>query len=116
MGLAQYRAGRFAEAEARLMRNDARFPGWRGEVLDRLVVAMAQQKLGRNHAARRSLMQADQWIAARLRDRPGGLDRATPENWPWRDGILMHLLREEAHALVDAGLANLPADAFAPPH
>ena len=35
-----------------LVKNDARNPGWRGEILDRLVVAMAQKRLGRQNEAR----------------------------------------------------------------
>ena len=79
MGLALYRNGRFAEALARELANIARNRGWRCEVLDRLVVAMAQQGLGRHDDARRSLEQAEKWIAEHLRDRPGGPDRAVPE-------------------------------------
>ena len=50
----------------------------------------------------------------RLRGRPGGVDRAIPENWSWRDGILLHLLLREARALIGAELPMLPEDVFAP--
>ena len=114
VGLALYRSGRFAEAEARLVKNDARNPGWRGEILDRLVVAMAQQRLNRQSEARRALQQIETWIAAHLRDQPGGLDRGVPEGWHWRDAILMHLLLREARDLIGAKLPMLPRDVFAP--
>jgi eukaryotic-like serine/threonine-protein kinase len=117
LGSALYRSGRFGEAVARLVSNDNGNPGWRGEILDRLVAAMAMLRLGRLNEARRSLEQAESWIAARLRDRPGGPDRAVPEGWPWRDAILLHLLRREARALIGAKLPVLPENAFAPaPH
>ena len=96
MGMALYRAGRYAEAEAREVANIAHHPGWRCEVLDRLVVAMAQQRLGRGEEARRTLEQAERWIAEQVRDRPGGPDRAVPDGWHWREAIMMHMLIREA--------------------
>ena len=47
IGLALYRNGRFAESLARELANIASYGGWRCEVLDRLVVAMSQKRLGR---------------------------------------------------------------------
>ncbi len=114
MGLALYRNGRFAEALARELANIARHGGWTCEVLDRLVVAMSQKKLGRWDEAKRSLAQAETWIGEHLRDRPGGLDRGVPEGWHWRDAILMHMLLREARDLIGAKLPMLPADVFAP--
>jgi hypothetical protein len=104
LGLALYRAGRFAEADARLRASLDRHPGWDARILDWLVIAMAQKQLGRPDEARRWLERSESWVAARLRGRPGGLDRAVPENWHWRDGILLHLLRREARALYSQGL------------
>ncbi len=98
MGLALYRTGRFGEAEARLMASIDRDPGWDFHVLDWLVLAMAQQRLSRPGEARRWLDLAERWVAARLRDRPRGVDRGIPENWHWRDAILLHLLLREARA------------------
>jgi serine/threonine protein kinase/WD40 repeat protein len=114
MGLALYRNGRFAEAEAREMANIAHNRGWRCEVLDRLVVAMAQQGLGRHGDARRSLEEAEKWIAEHLRDRPGGPDRAVPEGWLWRDAIMMHILLREARGVIRAESPRLPRNVFAP--
>jgi serine/threonine protein kinase/WD40 repeat protein len=105
LGLARYRAGLFAEAEAGLRASLDRGPGWDAEVLDWLVIAMAQKQLGRADEARRWLGRAETWVSARLRGRPGGLDRAVPENWHWRDGILLHLLLREARALSGQALS-----------
>ena len=114
LGLALYRAGRFAEAETLLLGSLDRDPGWDFQILDWLVLSMAQQRLGRPGEARRWLERAEGWVAARLRGRPGGVDRAIPENWHWRDGILLHLLLREARALIGADLPTLPQDVFAP--
>jgi hypothetical protein len=99
LGLARYRAGLFAEADAGLRASLDRDPGWDYEVLDWLVIAMAQEQLGRPDESRRWLGRAETWVSARLRGRPGGLDRAVPDNWHWRDGILLHLLLREARVL-----------------
>ncbi len=115
LGLALYRAGRFAEADGRLRASLERDPGWDQQALDWLVIGMAQERLGRPDEARHWLARADRWVAARLRGRPGGIDRAVPENWHWRDGMLLHLLRREARALIGKGLPDLPANVFARP-
>ena len=115
LGLALYRAGRFAEADARLQDFLNRDPGWTYHVLNWLVLAMAHERLGRPADARRWLERAESWVADQLRDRPGGPDRAAPEGWPgWRDAMLLHLLLREARALVRDGLPELPAHVFAP--
>ncbi len=114
MGLALYRNGRFAEAVARELANIARNAGWTCEVLDRLVLAMSQKRLGRSDEAQSSLAKAETWIGEHLRDRPGGLDRGVPEGWHWRDAILMHMLVREARDLIGAKLPMLPEDVFAP--
>jgi len=114
LGLALYRAGRFGEADIRLRHSFEGDPGWEFSVLNWLVLAMANQRLGRPAEGRRWLERADRWITSRLRGRPGGADRAIPENWRWRDGILLHLLHREARAVVNPGPPDLPADLFAP--
>ncbi len=113
-GLALYRAGRFAEAETWLRSFLDRHPLRDYHVFDWLVLAMADQRLGRPDEARRWLEQAETWAASRRRGRPGGSDRATPENWHWTDGVLLHLLLREARALVGTELPVLPGDVFAP--
>jgi tetratricopeptide (TPR) repeat protein len=114
-GLALYRAGRFAEADARLQASLGRDPGWDCPVLSWLVLAMAQERLGRPDEARRWLARAESWVAVRLRGRPGGADRAVPENWDFCAGLLLHLLLREARGLFRVGLPELPADVFANP-
>ena len=98
LGQALYRNDRFAEAETLLLGSLHRNPGWICEVLHWLALSMVEQRLGRPGEARRWLEQAERWVAVRLRGRPGGVDRAIPENWHWRDGILLHLLLREARA------------------
>jgi WD40 repeat protein len=115
LGLALYRARRFAEADARLEDSIRRDPAWEFQVLDWLVLAMTQQRLGRPDEARRWLDRAESWVADHLRDRPGGPDRAIPDHWRWRDGILLHLLLREARASVRNSLPDLPDDLFAAP-
>ena len=114
--LALYRAGRHADVEGRLLRRVDRDPNWGLSILDWLVLAMAEKKLGHPNDARRWLDRAETWMEGRLPDRPGGLDRAIPEQWRWRDGILVHLLVREARALIGAGMPVLPRDVFAPAH
>jgi serine/threonine protein kinase/WD40 repeat protein len=114
LGLALHRAGRFSDADVQIRQCLDRDPGWECNVLNWLVLAMANQRLGRTDEAQRWLKRAETWVFTRLRDRPGGVDRATPEAWKWRDGILVHLLLREARALASARLPDLPADLFAP--
>jgi eukaryotic-like serine/threonine-protein kinase len=109
LGLALYRAGRFAEAETVLLRGLDRDPNWEVQVLDWLVLAMAQQRLKRPGEARRWLERA----AARLPGRPGEADWV-PEKWGLPDGVLAHLLLGEARALIGAEPPMLPEDIFAP--
>ncbi len=84
-------------------------------VLDWLVLAMADQRLGRHDEARRWLERAERGLRPSLRGRPGGADRAIPENWHWVPSMLMHLLLREARALINAGQPELPEEVFAPP-
>jgi tetratricopeptide (TPR) repeat protein len=115
LGLALYRAGRFAEADTRLRATLDRDPGWDWHVLNWLVLGMVHQRLGRPDEARRWLERAESWIEVRLRDRPGGTERAVPESWLWRDGVLLHLLHREARTLISEPHSELPDDVFAAP-
>jgi eukaryotic-like serine/threonine-protein kinase len=114
LGLALYRGGRLAEADARLRGSLAGAPGWDPRVLDWLVLAMVDHRLGRHEEARNWLAMADRWVEARLAGRPGGVEQGVPEGWLWRDGILLHLLHREARALIVADPPMLPEDVFAP--
>jgi hypothetical protein len=115
MGLALYRAGRFAEADTCLRLSLEHDPGWDYQVLNWLVLAMADHRLGRLKEARSWSKRAEHWVEVRLRGRPGGTDWGIPENWMWRYGFLVHLLRREASALMAQRLLDLPDDVFAPP-
>jgi hypothetical protein len=105
----------FAAADARLQASIDHDPEWKYHFLDWLVLAMADWRLGRRAQARLWLERAERWVAVQLHGRPGGADRAAPENWPyWRDAMLLQLLLREARALVQEGPPELPVDVFAP--
>jgi serine/threonine protein kinase/WD40 repeat protein len=100
LGLARYRAGHFKDADAGLQASLVRDPRWDGHVMNWLVIAMTQKQLGHSDESLRWLDRAETWVSSRVRGRPGGLERAVPENWHWRDGILLHLLLNEARAVI----------------
>ncbi len=117
LGLALYRVGRYADAIAALdtslkiqpARDDLNVLNWLG-------LALAHFKLGQPDEARRWLDRVERWVDnARLRDRPGGIDRAVPEVWKFRDAIMMHLLQREARALLSQDIDTVPANVFAEP-
>ncbi len=112
-GQALYRCGKFAEAEARLKKGLELEPDWDHRVMFWLLLAMIDQKLGRQDDARSWSERAGRWIEERLRDRPGGLERGIPMNWRWRDGVLLHLLRREARSLRGEGSLYFPDNVFA---
>ena len=96
LGLALYRAGRFAEA-ASVAESNYRL-AWAGT--SRLVLAMSRQRMGQAAAARAALAEAVRWRAVQtdfLPDRAAAFDR---------------LLRE-ARSVLDGTLSDLPADVFA---
>jgi predicted Zn-dependent protease len=97
LGLALYRADRFAEAAAELEFNIPRDPE---AGLDGLALAMCRQRLGQAGAARAALAQALRWRVARPNLRP---DRAAAF-----EGLL-----REAEAVLNEPLPDLPADVFA---
>jgi WD40 repeat protein len=111
-GMALYRSDQFAEAATVLKLSLVRDPEWDCRVLIWLVLAMADHRLGRHNEARSWSERAESWVEARLRGRPGGTDRGIPENWLWRDGVLLHLLRREAGSLIGEPLPALPDDVF----
>ena len=114
--LALYRAGRYEEVESRLLGRVERDADWKYSIFNWSVLAMAEQRLGNGKEARRWLDRAEKWIEGRLSNRPVGLDRAVPDQWLWRDAMLMHMLVREAHALIGAETPVLPRDVFAPAH
>ena len=105
LGLALYRAGRFAEAatvaESNYSRSGLRFSSpWDRGGIDRLVLAMSWQRLGQAAAARAALAEAIGWRAAR------------PDLRPDRAAAFDRLLRE-ARSVLAEDLPDLPADVFA---
>jgi serine/threonine protein kinase/WD40 repeat protein len=92
LGLALYRAGRFAEA-ATLAESNSRAG------LDGLVPAMSRQRLGQTAAARAALAEALRWRAAR------------PDLRPDRVAAFDRLLRE-AESVLNEAPPDLPADVF----
>jgi tetratricopeptide (TPR) repeat protein len=105
LGLALYRAGRYADAAtvaesnyswSTNVSNYAR--DWGG--FDRVVLAMSRQRLGQAAAARATLAEAVRWRAGRT-DFP-----------PDRAAAFDRLLRE-ARSVVNEVLPDLPADVFA---
>jgi hypothetical protein len=115
LGLALYRDGQYADSAARIRRSLDLDPNWICCALNWLVLAMDEHRLGRPDEARRWLERADRWVEVALRGRPGGADRGIPQGWHWRDGILLHLLLNEARALIGRGAPGLPEDVFAEP-
>jgi WD40 repeat protein len=98
LGLALYRAGRFAEAAAELEFNIPRSPDEAG--LEGALLAMSRQRLGQAAAARAALAEALRWRAAR------------PDLRPDRAAAFDRLVREAESVLAEA-LPDLPVDVFA---
>jgi tetratricopeptide (TPR) repeat protein len=91
LGLASYRAGRYDQAAACLGQALQDDPDWEHQVLNWLVLAMAEHRLGHGAAARRWLDRAEEWIKHRTAaagqsstgPRPPGREAALS---PSRDG------------------------------
>jgi tetratricopeptide (TPR) repeat protein len=98
LGLALYRAGRFAEAAAELELNIPRDPEEAGH--DGLILAMCRRRLGQPAEARSALAEAVRWRAAQKALRP---DRAAE----------FDRLRRKAESVLDGALPDLPVDVFA---
>jgi tetratricopeptide (TPR) repeat protein len=101
LGLAYYRAGQHAEAVACLEKGLKDYAGWDYNVLNWLVLALAEQRLGRADLAKDYLDMADNWIAVKARAIPKASGRFAPPDWAWRDWLLVQLLRREAGALIE---------------
>ena len=114
-GLALYRSDRFSEADGALRKTLELEPGWDSQVLIWLVLAMTDHRLGRHDDARYWSDRSELWVKERLTDRPGGTVRGIPENWHWRDGVLLHLLRREVRAVLSQPVLDLPDHVFDEP-
>jgi eukaryotic-like serine/threonine-protein kinase len=98
LGVALYRAGRFAEAAVELERDIAQGPRLVG--YDWVFLAMCRQRLGQPVSARTALAQATRWRAQPI--------RLTPEQ-----DAEVHTFLHEAQSLLDGSLPDLPAHVFA---
>jgi len=114
-GEALYRCHQFAAADAKLRKALEIEPDWELRPMIWLVLAMADHRLGRHDDALSWSERAERWVQDRLRGRPGGTDRGTPENWHWRDGVQLQLLRREARSLIGHCPLDFPANVFAEP-
>jgi tetratricopeptide (TPR) repeat protein len=101
LGLAYYRAGQYAEAVSCLEKGLKDQAGWEYNVLNSLVLAMAEQCLGHAARAKEYLDKADSWIAEKARAISKASDRFAPPDWAWRDWLLVQLLRREAGSLIE---------------
>jgi tetratricopeptide (TPR) repeat protein len=99
LGVAEYRAGRYAEAVATLEKSLAAGKG-EADAFDLLFLAMARHRLGRVAEARVDFDRALKW----RRDHPNPSARWTAE---------LDTFQAEARALLDGPPAELPADVFA---
>jgi tetratricopeptide (TPR) repeat protein len=97
-GLAEYRAGRQAEAVKWIERMG---PDARGDQIDAsgfAVRAMAQHRLGQNEQARAALHSGQVIVAGKMPDPSDG----QPFDGPWQDWLHSQILLREAEALVNA--------------
>ena len=105
LGAAEYRAGQFSAAVARLEEARSRVPfdGRRTEI--DLFLAMGYPRLGRRDDARRVLAEAKQRIASHDRSAEA---RGGQPGWLWFEWVRCKTLCREAEALL--GAAASPAD------
>ncbi len=98
LGVALYRAGRFAEATVELERNIAQ--GGRTVGFDWVFLAMSRQRLGQPVAARTSLAQATRW-------------RAQARGLSPRENAEIDAFLREAESVLGGSPCDLPAHVFA---
>jgi tetratricopeptide (TPR) repeat protein len=97
LGLAQYRAGNWERAAEVLGKAVQDHPDLGVNLLDYLILSMAQQRLGHPAEARQWLDKAEQWIREQQprRGRP-----FAPPGWIWRDWLGVQMLHREAQVLL----------------
>jgi hypothetical protein len=101
LGIAQYRAGRYAEAVATLEKSLAAGKG-ESDGFDLFFLAMARYRLGRVAAARADFDRALKWRG----------DHPNPGQPGWSEEL--DAFEAEARALLNGPPPELPADVFAP--
>jgi tetratricopeptide (TPR) repeat protein len=106
LGVAYYRAGRLAEAVARLEESNRGDWGEQGRMQNRLVLAMAQHRLGHSQQSRALLAEVERWWAGIEAARVNGAVAM-----PLTDWLSLQLFRREAQALI-LGAPLCPADPF----
>jgi WD40 repeat protein/tetratricopeptide (TPR) repeat protein len=109
VGAVLFRAGRLEEALQRFQKAHKVFPprAW-----DWLFLTMLQSRLGHTREARRSLQQADQWIAEADKA-PSGTENEGPRWSNLTEKPTILVLRREAEAVILYDPA-FPSDPFAP--
>jgi serine/threonine protein kinase/tetratricopeptide (TPR) repeat protein/WD40 repeat protein len=95
-GLAEYRAGRLAEALDWLKRFSPQARGTHFDAIAFAVLAMAEQRLGRSNQAREALARAEQILEESYPDPASG----RPFSDGWHDWLHARCLHREAVALV----------------
>jgi superkiller protein 3 len=101
LGVAYYRTGQHAESVSCLEKGLKDQADWDYNVLNWLVLAMAEQRLGHANIAKEYLLKADNWINQKAQAAPKASGRFAPPDWLWRDWLLVQLLRREAGALIE---------------
>ncbi len=101
LGLAYYRAGQHAEAVDLLEKGLKDQADWDYNVLNWLVLALAEQRLCHADMAKEYLDKADNWIDQKIKAAPNASGRFALPNWAWRDWLLVQLLRREAGSLIE---------------
>jgi WD40 repeat protein/serine/threonine protein kinase/regulator of sirC expression with transglutaminase-like and TPR domain len=97
-GLAHYRAGQFDLAIQRLQESRRLDPSWGSDVLNRLVLAMAQNRAGRTELAGAWWTNTVTWLDVAAKGKP--LESKHPL-LSWRDWLLFRTLFDEAVRLFD---------------
>jgi tetratricopeptide (TPR) repeat protein len=107
-GAAHYRAGQFEEAETMLIESMQRDPGWPGDIMNRIFLAMTHHKLGKADLAQHWLDETDKW----LEDARKKID-AAPYGFPSgiypADWLITQMLRREAKTMMKPDAKRSPA-------
>jgi tetratricopeptide (TPR) repeat protein len=101
LGLASYRCGRSDKAVECLLKGLDDHPDWDHNVLNWLVLAMADHRLEHEKEARQWLDKARQWIEEKNRSRVQEDRNFAPPGWAWRDWLGVQMLHQEAEALLE---------------
>jgi tetratricopeptide (TPR) repeat protein len=100
LGLASYRAGQYDKAVAHLKKSLKDHPNWEHSVLNWLVLAMAEQRLGHSAETKEYFGTAKDWLAQKTRSMDKTSHRFAPPGWKWRDWLTVQLFRREAESLI----------------